>query len=159
MDPEFDEMRPPLSEVSIYEGPEVFLGGFARLSERQQVFFATGWLSSEVCNGGFHQFFTNATGVLAPEALAGFRRAGANALADIVERALLMLGEPYPRDQGEREQRLEDLVIELEDSMSEDEAVERRGEWDPFGILNEAFYAALRSDTAVASFLGPQPGK
>ena len=33
----------------------------------------THWVVSEVCNGGFHQLFTNPTGVLVPEAVTGFR--------------------------------------------------------------------------------------
>ncbi|WP_369973953.1 DUF4375 domain-containing protein [Polaromonas sp. SP1] len=29
--------------------------------------FAVHWCQSEICNGGFMQFFANSTGVLAPE--------------------------------------------------------------------------------------------
>jgi hypothetical protein len=42
---------------------------FHRLEPFQQVIYSTHYLSAEVYNGGFHQYFHNSTGINAPEAL------------------------------------------------------------------------------------------
>src|SRR5262245_3040830 len=49
---------------------------------------AVRWCEAEVCYGGLHQFFTNATDVLAPEAARGFRAINLPAIAEIVEKAM-----------------------------------------------------------------------
>jgi len=64
--------------------------------------WALHWLHLEVYNGGFLQFFENSTGVLAPEARDGFAAIGMKDVADIVQRAMDKLGNPYPFDREER---------------------------------------------------------
>ncbi|WP_164468170.1 DMP19 family protein [Caulobacter vibrioides] len=49
----------------------MFLAGFSAVPTPSKHLLATHWLQSEVHNGGFSQFFSNSTGVLAPEAVAG----------------------------------------------------------------------------------------
>lgn len=43
---------------------------------RIQHLYCGHWCQSEVTNGGLYQFFSNTTGLLAPEALFGFREIG-----------------------------------------------------------------------------------
>ena len=50
--------------------------------------FSLDWCQKEVRNGGFAQFFENSTGMLTPEALAGFRMIGAIAYAKLLTAAL-----------------------------------------------------------------------
>ena len=85
-------------------------------------------------NGGFHQFFSNPTGVLAPEAAGAYRRLELPDLAEIVEEAMAFWGTPYPREQGDRQGR---LVWQ---------PTTPREEWDPFFALDERFYAACGRD-------------
>ena len=59
-------------KVDIYGGGEVFLAGFRQYPDWIGELLATHWLLSEFDNGGLMQFFLNSTGVLAPEAIAGF---------------------------------------------------------------------------------------
>lgn len=66
----------PLDQ-SWYEGPEEFVRQFRRVRPEVGHLYAAHWCQSEVRNGGFHQFFSNTTGLLAPEALEGFRAIGA----------------------------------------------------------------------------------
>jgi len=66
-------IKPFSRELSIYDGPEVFLYQFRQLPPEVGHLLAAHRCQSEVRNGGFHQFFSNSTGVLAPEALAAFR--------------------------------------------------------------------------------------
>jgi hypothetical protein len=122
------------------DGPEEFVRLF--LSVRPDIghLYAAHWCQSEVCNGGLYQFFSNTTGLLAPEALDGFRAIGAADWAEILAEAMKYFGTPYPR---EREDRQDVLPVN-----------QRRGreEWDPFYQLDERFYewADNWEDTANA---------
>ena len=113
--------------VSIYGTPELFLHQFSKLSDAQRNLFAAHWCQSEVRNGGFHQFFSNSTGVLAPEAAAGFRAIGLPECADLVVEAMKHFEVPYPRKQEERAGKLEP------DS-------------DPFEIIDDRFFDAMRNE-------------
>jgi hypothetical protein len=79
-------------------------------------------------NGGLGQFFSNSTGVLAPEAVEAFRELGMPRCASILSDSMRFFGETYPRDRTKREQIFErffeengedtDLVLEQEDAMA-----------------------------------------
>jgi hypothetical protein len=81
-------------------------------AERRLV--ALGGLRDEVNNGGFHQYFFNCAGDLAPDAMDAATEAGVNGLADLVRRAVDMLGSPYPVDRDARQQRLVETGLEPE---------------------------------------------
>ena len=125
-------IEPHWEAVSIYDGPIVFLDGLERLTEAARHLFAIWWCDSEVCNGGFHQFFSNSTGVLAPEALEGLRAIGLRECADLLEAATDKFHTPYPRDREARHAALQ--AIELPG--------EKREQWDPFYELDDRYYAA-----------------
>jgi hypothetical protein len=71
--------------------------------------YSAHFCQSEVCNGGFSQFFWNSTGVLAPEAVDGFTEIGQPGVASVVGRAMSLLGSPYLRDRIARWTALERL--------------------------------------------------
>jgi hypothetical protein len=58
------------------------------LSIPERVFLVIWELESEVNNGGFHQYFYNSSGALAPHAVSALKAIGAQGTADIVQRAL-----------------------------------------------------------------------
>ena len=95
--------------IDIYEGPKVFASTFNKVSDGSGLLYASHFAQSEICNGGFHQFFWNSTGVLAPEAIKGFKAIGMPQIAAIVEQACSEVGNPYPRDRAERHKRLADI--------------------------------------------------
>lgn len=99
-------IEPYLETIDIYEGPRVFLKTMAKAPNHVGLLYAAHWCYSEVCNGGFHQFFSNSTGVLEPEAAKAFRLIGMPRIAKVVERASKHLGRPYPRDRAKRQRRL-----------------------------------------------------
>lgn len=68
--------------------------------------YAAHFCHSEVHNGGFLQFFWNNTGVLAPEAIEGYDVIGMPTLASLLNEAASTLGSPYPRDRGDRWDKL-----------------------------------------------------
>lgn len=100
--PYWREIEPYWKRISIYDGPERFLTDFAAAPARVRPLFATHWLQSEVRNGGFGQFFTNSTGVLAPEAADGFEVLGMPGAAAFVREMMASFGADYPRDTDDR---------------------------------------------------------
>ncbi|CAN5394672.1 hypothetical protein BH09PSE1_BH09PSE1_02510 [soil metagenome] len=102
-DPYKKAFDPFWKRVNIYDGGEVFLRDLAVVPDAIRPLLVTQWVNSEVHNGGFAQLFFNSTGVLVPEAIAGFRTLGMPMIADIVSAATTIFPMPYPRD---REQRL-----------------------------------------------------
>lgn len=106
--------------VDIYDGPDVLDADLARLTPGQRALLALHWTVGEVSNGGFDQYFTNPTGVLASEALAGLRRIGASETAALFEQLLKTFpdGEP-PRDNGARFEAVEAMRQEADDILFE----------------------------------------
>jgi hypothetical protein len=144
-------VAPYWRQVDIYRDGDVFLRTFGMVPQPAGLLLAAKWCESEVCNGGFHQFFGNSTGVLAPEAAMGFRAIGMPALADLVEQALALFGKPFPREQAQRRRFLDGFQGE------------RRERWDPFFALDALFYAAMiddaLSDAADAYAARTMPGE
>ena len=133
---EYSRLIEPIFEsISIYDGPDVFRKQFRTLRPEVGHLLAAHWCQSEVCNGGFHQFFYNPTGVLAPEALAAFRAIGLHEWAELLEQAMLFFGRRYPRDERKRRKRLDSVPI------AED------GEGNPFNELDDRFFEWLHAET------------
>ena len=116
----FSEIPP--NQISIYDGPEAFLASYETASVAHRISFCAFWLQAEVLNGGLSQFFSNSTGVLAPEAVAACRMVKMPILAEKVEHAMSWFGPVYPRDRGVREEALErhaEMDPDAEDPFSE----------------------------------------
>lgn len=96
-----------------------------------QHLYSAHWCQSEVCNGGLHQFFSNSTGILAPEAVIGFAAMGMPKLAVCVQQAMQFFGDSYPRDYDLRNEALEAYSLAHPD------------EWNPFVADDELFYGLL----------------
>ena len=118
------------------DDPSAYRRYLDRMPVSDQALLTSHWVYSEVCNGGLHQLFTNSTGVVVPEAIAGFRSMGLPELAAIVTEAARFFGDPFPRDQARRIEALERY----------DRAETDSDDWNPFVELDERFYAALGPD-------------
>jgi len=127
----WDTVEPVWDKISI-DDVGVFQETFAQAPLHAGLLYAAHFCQSEVCNGGFHQLFYNSTGVLAPEAVLGFRAIGQWKIAETVQAAMDVLGSPYPRD---RELRWANLSRFTPRS---------------FDALNEQFFALL--DTEAGGF-------
>jgi hypothetical protein len=102
--------------INIYDGPNVFLQTFRSADPNAGIVYAAYFCQWEVCNGGFRQFFSNSTGVLAPEAVEAFARLGMPNTADLVRRACERVDTPYPRERSVRNTTLKELDFrDLED--------------------------------------------
>ncbi len=122
------------------DGTDEFVRRFRSVRPEVGHLYAAHWCQSEVCNGGFHQFFFNTTGLLAPEAFEAFRAIGAVEWAEVLAEAMKHFGVPYPR---KRDDRHGFLPIRQR---------RPRKEWDPFYELDERFHewADNWEDTANA---------
>src|ERR1700733_12120442 len=106
-------LDPVWDKINI-DTPETFTQTFGDVSRSVGLLYAAHFCQSEVCNGGFTQFFWNSTGVLAPEAVDGFIAIRQAKVASVVQRAMKMLGEPFHRDRSGRWRALETLRGEPE---------------------------------------------
>ncbi len=84
------------------DGYQEFVRLFQAVRPEVGHLYAAHWCQSEVCNGGFRQFFSNTAGLLAPEALEGFRCIGLIEWAEILAEAMKLFGKPYPRGRADR---------------------------------------------------------
>jgi Domain of unknown function (DUF4375) len=123
-------LEPYWKKIDIYSGPDQFLATHGAAPLLQRRLFAAHLCEAEVANGGLFQFFTNATGVLAPEALEAYQHLRLADLAEVLLEAMAVFGPSYPRRQEERQARL----IRIPGKP--------RQEWDPFVALDERFYSA-----------------
>ena len=103
----WDVIDPIRDVINIYDGPGVFLTTFNQVSREAGLLFAAYFCQSEVCNGGFHQFFFNSPGVLAPEAVDGFTAIGQVHVANLLSQAMALLGSPYIREREARQAALD----------------------------------------------------
>lgn len=149
-------IEPIWRKVSINEGGDQFLMGFSKISAKQQALYAAHWAQSEVRNGGLDQFFSNPTGVLAPEAVEGYRALGMHQTAAVIEEALKFFGDPYPRD---REVRI-DAIGEAWENADKSALAFEEGH-SSFDELDNRFFALIDTETggfeAVANAFAAAP--
>jgi Domain of unknown function (DUF4375) len=92
--------------IDIDKDPAVFLTTFHQARRKSALLYAAYFCQYEICNGGFYQFFHNAAGVLAPEAIEGFSAIGQTQIADVVRQAMSVLDTPYVRECDSRRDSL-----------------------------------------------------
>lgn len=71
--------------------------------------YAIGWLRTEINSDGFNSLFFNVGGDVAPVAVAAARAEGRADLAELIERAMAVLGEAYPLGIDQRQRVMTDL--------------------------------------------------
>ncbi len=131
-----ERCRQAIGSISdyIYLAPQEYERALRQISPEQAHLLGVYWLHCEVCNGGFHQFFWNPTGIVAPEAALGLRALGLGDFAALVEEALTFWGTPYPRECSRRQQILDAITGSV------------RAEFDPFFKLDDPFYELLDAE-------------
>jgi len=144
-------VEPMWEDLDFYREQETAADFFAKASLAQGAMIAMWWCRSEVCNGGFDQFFFNSTGMIWSEALKGFRMVGADSHAQRLEEALILFpGGEASRVRGERVEALESVPEE------------QRQEF--FNPIDEAFFALERSengnlDALCAKYIRSNPSE
>jgi hypothetical protein len=149
MDSYWKTVDPVWDQINIYDGPDVFLETYANAPEKAGLLFAAHFCQAEVCNGGFDQFFFNSTGVLAPEAVRGFRAIGQYKIADLLDVAMRRLANEYPRDRQLRQELLERVGEKAFDDLDE----------QFFALLHEEAGGFEAAADAYAAGFDPTEGK
>ena len=90
------------------------------LSEAERIFYITQTLEMEVNNGGFAQFFYNSSGQFSGELVSAFTAIGANATAEICQKAIDAFGCDIPTDRDEREEMLDEIESDEFDEILEE---------------------------------------
>lgn len=106
-DPYWEIVKPVWDTISIQYGEEIFLEQYNKATEKQRVLYSSHWAQSEILNGGLGQFFSNSTGVLAPEAVDAFNKLGMPKCARAITGAMRFFGNEYSRDHLLREKYFE----------------------------------------------------
>jgi hypothetical protein len=89
-------------KFNFYEGRDVWLNSIQDIPEKAVNLFSIHWLHLEVYNGTFWQYFFNSTSISYPEAVRGFTAIGMLEVAEIVEKASLRVGDPFPFEEVKR---------------------------------------------------------
>lgn len=98
--------------VSIHNGLEAYEADLAKFTEPQRHAFAIEWYCAEVANGGHHQFYSNSTGIVWPDAIEGFDAIGMKE-AELNLRSSTMLFRREPsRDHVTRVKQLEPIEVD-----------------------------------------------
>ena len=71
--------------ADIYDGAAAYEHSLQQFSQSQRFVFAVRWYIAEVNNGGHNQFYSNSTGIVWRDAVAGFEAIGAPRAATIVK--------------------------------------------------------------------------
>jgi hypothetical protein len=108
----WEVIEPIWDQINIYDGADVFLNSYSTVKPPAGQLYAAHFAQSEICNGGFHQLFSNSTGVLSPEAVQGFRLIGMNKTASLLVAAMEALCSPFPRDRAKRQKTLKEVPKE-----------------------------------------------
>lgn len=103
--------RVDLADVTVKILAQAGRVGVEQLPPEQRTVAAVWLLAADVDNGGFDQYFFNASGDLAAFAPSAFREIGAPDVAEIVAEAVGAFGEDGPAtDQTERHQQMQRLA-------------------------------------------------
>jgi hypothetical protein len=135
----------PVWDAINIDTPDVFAQTFGVIPRSVGLLYAAHFCQSEVCNGGFTQFFWNSTGVLAPEAVEGFVAIGQAKVANVVQRAINMLGVPFQRDRAARWRALD--ALPGEPAREVQPGLPSYRNIALFGPLEDEFYSLLASES------------
>lgn len=105
-----DLIDPLWWSVSIYDGYEQYERDLMPFTKEQRAVFAVMWYEAEVCNGGHDQFFSNSTGIVWQDALAGFAMIGAVECEKNLRAVIEKCGGCVPFDRAQRNALLEKLT-------------------------------------------------
>jgi len=114
-----DDLRVIIEPVwwlaNIYDGPGLYEQSLKPFSQSQRFVFAIRWYVAEVCNGGHKQFYSNSTGIVWRDALAGFQAIDLPRGAQIVSLSAERMGGSPSLEREDRQEQLDALRPDFED--------------------------------------------
>ena len=114
-----EDRETTLSELSEAVWARLEQSGFDVLSDAEKTFLSVWSTVGEVDNGGFEQFYFNASGDIVTRAPSAFRAIGADSLAVVIEKAGAVIPGGPAKSDAERQAQLENLSDEQLDRLRE----------------------------------------
>ena len=111
----YEVIDPVWWTADIYEDERRYNETLAGFSREQRYVFAVAWHLAEVNNGGHEQFYSNSTGIVWKDALAGYREIGLAAAASLLEESAARMGGNPSLDRETRQRQLDSLEPDFED--------------------------------------------
>jgi hypothetical protein len=112
---------------NIYEGEQKYTQSLAPFSREQRLLFAVAWYVAEVNNGGHDQFYSNSTGIVWKDALAGFKELGVGEAAAIIQESAARMGGLPSMDRDTRQKQLDTYEPDFSDLDTRFYALEETG--------------------------------
>lgn len=106
----FEVVELVYDSVNIYEGFGKYEKDLSKYNKSQRLLNAVNWLVMEVANGGFLSFYSNSTGVVYQDALAGLKEIGAKDLYAVLSKTIETFKSKPSLDESERFEQLEKLA-------------------------------------------------
>lgn len=101
--------------AEIHRGEAVYHQSLAGFSREQRLVYAVTWYAAEIDNGGHEQFYSNATGIVWKDALAGLREMGVDEAAIILEESAKRMGGDPSLDTVTRAEQMDTYQPEFQD--------------------------------------------
>ena len=101
--------------ATIYDGVESYNNSLAAFSAQQRFIFAIMWYVAEVNNGGHDQFYTNSTGIVWKDVLAGFKELQFDEAGLIIQESADRMGGDPSLDRETRNNQLDTLHPDFND--------------------------------------------
>ena len=114
----YEVVKPIYWAGNIYGTYEEYEKSLERFSAEQRYLLAMHWLSLEVNNGGFPQFFGNSTGIVWEDAYKGYKVSGATEMIDLMDRLLATYGKNPSFDREERWNEIDEETLDKIDEFS-----------------------------------------
>lgn len=111
----FEIIEPLWWSVDIYNGEEKYTSDLSNFTKEQRYIYAINWYLAEVNNGGHEQFYFNSTGIVAEDALEGFKELGLIENYNILKESFVLMGGVPSKDREERQNQLEKLEPNFEE--------------------------------------------
>jgi hypothetical protein len=123
-------IEPVWWNANIYEGEQKYNESLSPFSREQRYVFAVIWYIDEVNNGGHDQFYSNSTGIVWKDALAGFREFGMDEAVAILQESAARMGGDPSLDRATRQQQLASFQPNFDDLDTRFYALQRRVDMD-----------------------------
>ena len=101
--------------ANIYDGPVAYEMSLEPFSRPQRLVFAVRWYLREMNNGGHRQFYSNSTGIVWSDALAGLNELGILRGANILRISAERMGGTPSLDRAERNEQMDLHKPDFED--------------------------------------------
>jgi hypothetical protein len=123
-------IHPVWYTANIYEGPGAYEFSLQSFSQAQRMVHAVLWYMAEVNNGGHRQFYSNSTGIVWRDAMAGMEAIGLPRGARIIAISAERMGGEPSLDRADRREQMETIDPEFDDLDDAFYALEKRNNID-----------------------------